>query len=72
MAAWLCALAGSLLYADSYMRQPGADVQHYVFRIALSDRTDEIFGETTVRCASSKTGWANSGSTWHRRRTAKA
>ena len=48
MAAWLCALAGSLLYADSYVRQPGADVQHYVFRIALSDTTDEIFGETTV------------------------
>ncbi len=48
MAAWLGALAGSLLYADSYVRQPGADVQHYVFRIALSDTTDEIFGETTI------------------------
>src|SRR3954452_8803544 len=40
----LCAV----LSADTYPRQPGIDVQHYVFRISLSDDTDEIAGETTV------------------------
>jgi aminopeptidase N len=44
----LCALAAPLAYADSYPRQPGVDVEHYVFRITLSDASDEIFGETTV------------------------
>jgi aminopeptidase N len=48
IAACWCALAGSLLYADSYPRQPGADVQHYIFRIALGDGSDEISGETTI------------------------
>src|SRR4051794_27130073 len=36
------------LWADTYPRQPGIDVQHYVFRVTLSDDTDEIEGETTV------------------------
>src|SRR5689334_14950483 len=36
------------LWADTYPRQPGIDVQHYIFLIALSDDTDEIAGETTV------------------------
>jgi aminopeptidase N len=40
----LCAV----LSADTYPRQPGIDVQHYLFRISLSDETDEIAGETTV------------------------
>ncbi len=43
----LLAVCG-LLYADQYPRQPGIDVQHYVFRVILSDDTDEIEGETTV------------------------
>jgi len=34
--------------ADTYPRQPGLDIQHYVFRITLSDATDEIAGEATV------------------------
>lgn len=34
--------------ADQYPRQPGIDAQHYVFRVALSDDTDEIAGEATV------------------------
>jgi aminopeptidase N len=45
-------LAGLFLgaaFADNYPRQPGIDVQHYVFRITLSDASDEIAGETTVR-----------------------
>ena len=52
MAAVACALIGlritPLGYADSYPRQPGVDARHYVFRIALTDTSDEIFGETTV------------------------
>src|SRR4051794_23965997 len=40
----LCAV----LWADTYPRQPAIDVQHYIFRVTLSDDTDEIEGETTV------------------------
>src|ERR1039457_7362275 len=36
------------LAADNYPRQPGVDVQSYIFRVTLSDDTDEIVGETTV------------------------
>jgi aminopeptidase N len=42
------ALTATLAFADNYPRQPGIDVQHYVFRITLSDDTDEIYGEATV------------------------
>ena len=38
----------SLLWADTYPRQPGIDVQHYVFRVTVSDASDELTGETTV------------------------
>lgn len=44
----LLALCG-WAFADSYPRQPGIDVQHYIFRVTLRDDTDEIAGETTVR-----------------------
>ncbi len=40
----LCATA----VADTYPRQPGIDVLHYVFRLTLSDASDEIEGSTTV------------------------
>ncbi len=40
----LCALA----WGDTYPRQPGIDVQHYVFGITVNDDNDEIAGETTV------------------------
>src|ERR1051325_5903405 len=36
------------LWGDTYPRQSGIDVQHYVFRVTLSDDSDEIAGETTV------------------------
>ena len=42
------AFCASLVFADTYPRQPGVDVQHYVFRVTLSDENDEIAGETTV------------------------
>src|SRR3974390_1139567 len=41
----LCACA----CADNYPRQPGIDVQHYIFRVTLRDDSNEIAGETTVR-----------------------
>ncbi len=43
-----CALAVLSVWADTYPRQPGVDVEHYAFRIALSDLTDEIRGEARV------------------------
>jgi len=35
--------------ADTYPRQPGVDVDHYAFDLTLSDATDAIQGEATVR-----------------------
>src|SRR5580700_4399544 len=37
-----------LAVADNYPRQPAIDIQHYIFRVTLSDEKDEIVGETTV------------------------
>jgi aminopeptidase N len=34
--------------ADTYPRQAGIDALNYVFRLTLSDDTDEIVGETTI------------------------
>ncbi len=34
--------------ADTYPRQPGIDVQHYIFRVSLNDQNDSITGETTI------------------------
>src|SRR5262245_22577839 len=34
--------------ADTYPRQPGIDALHYVFRLGLSDGSNEITGETTI------------------------
>jgi aminopeptidase N len=42
---FLCPL---LLCADNYPRQPGIDVQHYVFRVTLSDDSNEIAGRSTA------------------------
>lgn len=44
----VCAACASV-YADNYPRQQAIDVEHYVFQVTLSDDTDEIAGETTVR-----------------------
>ena len=41
-------LAGLSVWADTYPRQAGVDAEHYAFRIALSDLTDEIRGEARV------------------------
>jgi len=34
--------------ADTYPRQPGIDIVHYVFRLAVEDASNRIAGETTV------------------------
>ena len=48
----VCLLTAALLprraAADTYPRQPGVDAIHYVFRLTLSDDTNEITGDATV------------------------
>ena len=44
----LAAAVAPLGARDTYPRQPGVKVQHYVFALTLSDSTDEIAGEATV------------------------
>jgi aminopeptidase N len=41
-------LFASPALADTYPRQPGVDALNYVFRLTLSDDTDEIVGEATI------------------------
>jgi aminopeptidase N len=41
-------LLPALLFADSYPRQSGVDVQHYIFRVTLSDQSSEITGRSTA------------------------
>jgi aminopeptidase N len=41
-------LAALNAFADTYPRQPDIDAMHYVFRLTLSDATDEIAGEATT------------------------
>jgi aminopeptidase N len=47
-AALLLALAWPAA-ADVYPRQPGVDALHYVFRLSLTDQSDEISGEASVQ-----------------------
>jgi aminopeptidase N len=42
--------------ADTYPRQVGVDAQHYVFRVTLSDESDEISGEATADLLFTKDG----------------
>jgi aminopeptidase N len=47
--------------ADTYPRQPGVDALNYLFRLALSDDTDEIIGEAVIDIrfiADNSTGFA--------------
>jgi len=37
-----------LIHADSYPRQPGIDAQHYIFRVMLSDDSNEIAAQSTA------------------------
>jgi aminopeptidase N len=47
-AALIIGLCACGLWADTYPRQPEIDVEHYVFRVTLSDDSLEIAGETTM------------------------
>ncbi|GLH71621.1 peptidase [Geothrix limicola] len=44
----LAGLIGTPLMADTYPRQPGVEVQHYVFRLEVTDQSDGLLGEATV------------------------
>ena len=52
--ALLC-LLGTSLAADTYPRQP-IDLEHYRFALTLSDTTDRIDGEATIRLQVLKAG----------------
>jgi aminopeptidase N len=45
IASLLCA---TFLHADTYPRQPGIHAKNYVFRLSLTDESDEIAGDATV------------------------
>src|SRR3954471_22527973 len=53
------ALFTTFAFADNYSRQPGIDAQHYIFRVSLSDITDQITGEATVDLRFLREGIAN-------------
>jgi aminopeptidase N len=40
-------LTAAAAHADTYPRQPGIDAVHYVFKLHISDRSNEIEGEMT-------------------------
>jgi aminopeptidase N len=44
----LAFLLGAVALADTYPRQTGIDAIHYVFRLTLTDASDEISGEATA------------------------
>ncbi len=50
------AAMGSAPIPDTYPRQPGIDVEHYVFRVTLRDDTDRIAGDTEVSVRFVRTG----------------
>jgi aminopeptidase N len=57
-ALWLVGLCACGALADQYPRQPGIDVQHYIFRVTLRDDSNEIAGATTVRVRVTQAGVA--------------
>jgi aminopeptidase N len=49
-------LTATLLEADTYPRQPGVDALHYVFRLTITDASNEITGESTATIRFSTAG----------------
>ena len=49
-------LSATLLEADTYPRQPGVDALHYVFRLTITDASNEITGESTATIRFSTAG----------------
>jgi hypothetical protein len=46
----VCVVVGTApLGADTYPRQPGIDVEHYVFRLDFRDDQPDIAGEASIR-----------------------
>jgi aminopeptidase N len=54
----VCLLPASLATpgADTYPRQPGVDAVHYVFKLTLTDATNEIVGESSATIKFVSTG----------------
>lgn len=52
-------LTVSPLVADTYPRQVGIDVQHYVFRVEVTDTSDVLEGQTTVTVRIQQDGLAH-------------
>lgn len=48
--------AAPLAATDTYPRQPGVDVQHYKFSLALNDSTNEISGDAVITVRFTKSG----------------
>ena len=46
--ALIIAIPGSTPLRDNYPKNPNIDALNYVFRLTLSDETDEIVGEATM------------------------
>ncbi len=46
--ALIIAIPGSTPLRDNYPKNPNIDALNYVFRLTLSDETDEIMGEATM------------------------
>ena len=56
MALGISLTAAPLAATDTYLRQPGVDVQHYRFALALNDSTNEISGDATITVRFTKGG----------------
>ena len=63
MRTWTLLAAALLLpaavAADTYPRQPSVDAVHYVFRLGLTDASNEITGETTITVKFQRDGVAD-------------
>jgi aminopeptidase N len=55
VAALVCGVSAPLA-GDTYPRQPGVDAVHYVFRLVISDASNEITGESTATVRFSAAG----------------
>ncbi len=46
----------ALVGADTYPRNPDIDIQHYTFKLTLTDASDDITGETTIEVRVTRAG----------------
>jgi len=53
---WILPSALTSVAADTYPRQPGVDALHYVFRLTITDASNEISGESTATVRFSAAG----------------